>query len=104
MNIEYEAASTRAEHVLASKASEADIMSLIDTTFDVIVPVEVHYQRHPQLSDVGDEVVLEAVVNGRADAIVTFSRGDYSGRACPFWDRSEPRGCIEKDTNVTTAV
>ena len=38
---------------------------------------EVHYQWRPQLTDAGDEMVLEAAVNGRADAIVTFSRRDY---------------------------
>ena len=27
---------------------------------------------HPQLRDPGDELVLEAAVNGQADAIVTF--------------------------------
>jgi len=41
----------------------------------VVEPVEVHYRWWPQLSDAGDEMVLEAAVNCRADAIVTFNRG-----------------------------
>jgi hypothetical protein len=41
---------------------------VIDAIFEVIEPVEVHYQWRPQLSDAGDELVLEAAVNGRADS------------------------------------
>jgi len=31
----------------------------------------------PQLRDPGDELVLEAAVNGRANAIVTFNQKDF---------------------------
>ena len=74
---EYEEICLRAEHLLAAKASVTDIDNLIDAIIDVIEPVEVHYQWRPQLSDAGDEMVLEAAVNGRADAIVTFNHKDY---------------------------
>jgi putative PIN family toxin of toxin-antitoxin system len=74
---EYEMACTRAEHLLAAQASATDVCRLIDAIIDVIEPVEVHYQWRPLLSDAGDELVLEAAANGRADAIVTFNRRDY---------------------------
>ena len=74
---EYEMTCTRAEHLLAAQASEADVRQLIDAIIDVIQPVEVHYQWRPLLSDAGDEMVLEAAANGRAEAIVTFNRRDY---------------------------
>ena len=74
---EYEMTCTRAEHLLAAQASEADVRRLIDAIIDVIQPVEVHYQWRPLLSDAGDEMVLEAAANGRAEAIVTFNRRDY---------------------------
>lgn len=74
---EYETVCLRAEHLLAAQATEVDIRGLIDAIIDVIEPVEVHYQWRPQLSDAGDEMVLEAAVNGRADAIVTFNKKDY---------------------------
>jgi putative PIN family toxin of toxin-antitoxin system len=74
---EYETTCMRVEHLLAARASKADIKSLVDAIIDVIEPVEVHYQWRPQLSDAGDEMVLEAAANGRADAIVTFNRKDY---------------------------
>lgn len=74
---EYEATATRPEHLFAAKATAADVANLIDAIIDVIEPVEVHYQWRPQLSDAGDEMVLETAVNGRADAIVTFNRRHY---------------------------
>lgn len=66
-----------AEHRLAANASEREVRNLLDAIFDVVVPVEVHYQWRPQLTDAGDEMVLEAAVNGRADAIVTFNGAHF---------------------------
>ena len=77
MAFEYESTCLREEHLLAAKASEADVRNMIDAIIDVIEPVELHYQWRPQLSDPDDDMVLEAAVNGRAAAIVTFNRKDY---------------------------
>ena len=77
MALEYEAICMLADHRLAANATSEDVTNLLDTIFDVIVPVEVHYQWRPQLNDAGDEIVLEAAVNGRADAIVSFNHKDY---------------------------
>lgn len=55
----------------------ADVQNLLSSIFDIIVPVEVHYQWRPQLSDADDEMVLETAVNGQAAAIVTFNHSDY---------------------------
>lgn len=79
MALEYEAVCMLADHRLASNAAAEDVMNLLYTIFDVIVPVEVHYQWRPQLADAGDEMVLEAAVNGHADAIVSFNHKDYKG-------------------------
>lgn len=38
-----------------------------------IEPVEVRFLWRPQLSDANDEMVLEAAVNGQADALVTHN-------------------------------
>lgn len=40
-------------------------------------PVEIHFLWRPQLTDPGDEMVLETAINGRADAIVTFNVRDF---------------------------
>ena len=77
MALEYEAICMLADHRLAANATLGDVTNMLDTIFDVIVPVEVHYQWRPQLTDAGDEIVLEAAVNGRADAIVSFNHKDY---------------------------
>ena len=77
MAIEYESVCTRAEHILAAKATLADVRNVPDAIIDSVEPVEVHYQWRPQLSDAGDEIVLEAAVNGQANAIVTFNRAHY---------------------------
>ena len=77
MVLEYEATCLMAEHRLAAGASEGSVRNMIDALVDISEPVEVHYQWRPQLTDAGDEMVLEAAVNGRADAIITFNRRDY---------------------------
>jgi len=77
MALEYEAICMLADHRLAAKASRAEVQNLLSAIFDVIVPVEVHYQWRPQLGDASDEMVLETAVNGQADAIVTFNLADY---------------------------
>ena len=79
MALEYEAICMLAEHRLAANATAEDVTNLLAAIFDVIVPVEVHYQWRPQLTDAGDEIVLEAAVNGRADAIVSFNQKHYKG-------------------------
>ena len=75
--LEYETTCMRAEHRLVAEASDTDVQNLLNSIIDVVVPVEVHYQWRPQLSDAGDEMVLEAAANGHADAIVTFNRKGY---------------------------
>lgn len=40
-------------------------------------PVTLHYLWRPQLSDAKDEMVLETVLNGNADALVTFNLADF---------------------------
>ena len=43
----------------------------------LIEPVTTYFLWRPQLRDPSDEMVLEAAVNGHADAIVTFNIRDY---------------------------
>jgi len=84
MALEYEAICMLAEHRLAANASEREVRNLLAAIFEVIVPVEVHYQWRPQLTDAGDEMVLEAAVNGRADAIVTFNAAHFKAASGRF--------------------
>ena len=50
----------------------------------LIEPVEVRFLWRPQLRDAGDELVLEAAVNGRADALVTHNVRDFADAAPRF--------------------
>jgi putative PIN family toxin of toxin-antitoxin system len=75
--IEYEAVTTRAEHGLDAGATRADVENFLDVLAALVEPVEPHFLWRPRLRDADDEMVLEAAVNGRADAIVTFNARDY---------------------------
>lgn len=44
-------------------------------------PVIIHRTWRPQLRDPGDEHILEAALNGRADAIVSFNQRDFAPAA-----------------------
>ena len=71
--LEYEATCTLAEHRLASGLSAADAGRYVDSLIAMAEPVRAFFRWRPQLRDPGDELVLEAAVNGQADAIVTFN-------------------------------
>lgn len=74
--LEYEAICTLAEHRLASGLSTSETHIFVDTLIAMAEPVRAFFRWRPQLHDPGDELVLEAAVNGQADAIVTFNEKD----------------------------
>ncbi|MDP9012105.1 MAG: putative toxin-antitoxin system toxin component, PIN family [Pseudomonadota bacterium] len=75
--LEYEATCRRAEHGIAAGLSSAQVGIFVDAVIALAEPVQTHFLWRPQLRDPGDELVLEAAVNGRANAIVTFNQKDY---------------------------
>lgn len=75
--LEYEAVCQLAEHRLASSLSPQEIDHFLDGLVLLAEPVETYFRWRPQLRDPGDEMVLEAAVNGRAEAIVTFNLRHY---------------------------
>ncbi len=74
--LEYEAQCMMAEHRLAAGLSAAEASIFVDRLLSMAVPVQLFFRWRPQLRDPGDELVLEAAVNGEADAIVTFNKRD----------------------------
>jgi putative PIN family toxin of toxin-antitoxin system len=75
--LEYEATCRLAEHRLASGLNLDQVGIFVDAVIAMAEPVESHFIWRPQLRDPSDELVLEAAVNGHADAIVTFNRRDF---------------------------
>lgn len=78
--LEYEAVCGRSEHLDAAQIDAEQLGVFLDAVAALIKPVESHFVWRPQLRDPSDEMVLEAAVNGEADAIVTFNTRDF-GRA-----------------------
>ena len=75
--LEYEAVCGRAEHRTAAGFAATDLTGVLDAVVDLVEPVNAWFLWRPQLRDPGDEMVLEAAVNGRAAAIATFNRRDF---------------------------
>jgi predicted nucleic acid-binding protein len=58
---------------MASGLSDREVDIFLTALIALAEPVETHFLWRPQLRDPGDEMVLEAAVNGRANALVTFN-------------------------------
>jgi predicted nucleic acid-binding protein len=63
--------------VTVSGGSIADIHNVLDALASVIRPVLIRYLWRPLLRDSGDDMVLEAAVNGQALAIISFNIRDF---------------------------
>jgi putative PIN family toxin of toxin-antitoxin system len=82
--LEYEATCRRAEHGVAAGLRPSQVNIFVDAVIAMVEPVEAHFLWRPQLRDPADEMVLEAAVNGRASAIVTFNSEDFGGIPLQF--------------------
>ncbi|HME25043.1 MAG TPA: putative toxin-antitoxin system toxin component, PIN family [Acetobacteraceae bacterium] len=82
--LEYEDVLKRPEQLAASRLSLTDVDKALDALAALIEPVEAHLSWRPQLPDPGDEMVLEAAINGRADALVTYNTAHFRTAAARF--------------------
>ncbi|WP_044561741.1 putative toxin-antitoxin system toxin component, PIN family [Azospirillum sp. B4] len=82
--VEYEAVTRRAEHMAAAGLSIAEIDVFLNRLVELVEPIDPWFLWRPQLRDPGDEIVLEAAVNGRADALVSFNHKDFQPAAHRF--------------------
>lgn len=82
--LEYEMVCVRPEHRESAGLSRDELQVFLDAIAAIVEPVESHYVWRPRLRDPGDEMVLEAAVNGQAHAIVTFNARDYGDAPAEF--------------------
>lgn len=82
--LEYEAVLKRPEQRAEHGFSEADIDGFMAEFAALAEPVEVHFLWRPQLSDPSDELVFEAMINGRGEALVTHNVKDFAAAARRF--------------------
>lgn len=75
--LEYEAVCRRPEHRLAAGLNADEVNVFADAVIALAQPVKMHFLWRPQLRDPCDEMVLEAAINGEADALVTFNARDF---------------------------
>ena len=76
--LEYEDALKRPEQRLVHGLRLEEIDEVLANLAALVEPVEIHFQWRPQVRDAGDEMVLEAAINGEADAIVTYNISDFA--------------------------
>lgn len=82
--LEYEEVLCRPEQRAVHGLGHNDVERFLAALASVIEPVTVHIGWRPQLRDPSDEMVLEAAINGRAEAIVTFNVNDFLPAATHF--------------------
>ena len=73
----YEAVLMRPEQGQATGMSVEEVGVFLDGLAALLLPVLPYFLWRPRLRDPDDEMVLDAAVNGRADAIVTFNVQDF---------------------------
>jgi predicted nucleic acid-binding protein len=86
--LEYEAVLKRRENLIAMHASANDIDAFLDGLAFLVEPVAPGFSHRPTIRDPDDEMLVQAAINGRAEALVTCNCNDY----LPTYRRSIPIG------------
>jgi putative PIN family toxin of toxin-antitoxin system len=95
--LEYEAVHLRPEHRLATGMNPEDVEGFLAAFASAAEPVDLNFLWRPQLRDPADELMLEAAVNGRADAIVTHNIRDFQSATTRFGVRTLTPGGFLKE-------
>ena len=82
--LEYEAVLTRPEHLRASGFTAQEAVKIVKAFCRMGEPIHLAFRLRPQLRDPNDEMVLEAAIHGRADALVTYNLADFAAAGDRF--------------------
>ena len=82
--LQYEDVLLRPETLSAANLSARDVLDLLDDLCAVLRPVAVEISWRPQSPDSGDDLVIDAAVNGLAAVIATFNLKDLREPAARF--------------------
>src|ERR1700712_586025 len=69
--MEYETVLRRPEHLKAIGISLFQLDAFLDALASQVEPVRLHFAWRPLSDDAQDDAILEAAINGQADAIIT---------------------------------
>jgi predicted nucleic acid-binding protein len=75
--LEYEDVLKRPEQRLAHGLTPTEVDAFLAEFAALIEPVDLHFRWRPQGRDPNDEMLVEAAINGRADALVTYNLADF---------------------------
>jgi putative PIN family toxin of toxin-antitoxin system len=82
--LEYEDVLKRPEHLLATGLTAIQIDVFLGALAQLIEPVDLNFRWRPQLTDPDDEMFMEAAINGRVAALVTFNSKHFLEAAAVF--------------------
>jgi putative PIN family toxin of toxin-antitoxin system len=82
--LEYDAVLTRPEQLAAMHLTIVEVRDALAALAAVAEPVLIHFLWRPILTDANDEHVLDLAMNGRADLLVTFNKGDFTEASRTF--------------------
>lgn len=79
MAMEYEAVCCREKHLDAVPGGIRQVKEFLDDLLLLAEEVRIYFNWRPLLPDPGDELVLAAAINGRADGLVSFNIKHFEG-------------------------
>jgi len=95
--LEYESVLSRPDQRAVHQLSNERLDALLRDLAGLITPVAIRFQYRPQLRDPGDEHVLEAAINGYAEAIVTHNVRDFLPATSDFGIEVRTPGSILRE-------
>ena len=102
--LEYEAVLKREEICKLHGLTTGEVDDFLNGLAGLVTPVELHFSWRPQLRDAGDEMVLEAAVNGHVDALVTHNFADFEVAQTKFslnvWTPAKALKQLERFENM----